>query len=508
LIIRSDPSYAQVFIDGIGRGYTPLILGNLPNGNYSILVRKEGCEDRHIWVRVKENSRLEVSLDLKKVMGQVWVEVKRSPGSPGEAQLALVPEISSEGITMTGPVLSLPVGYRTITVRAFGWETVSRSVLVNSNFPQRLSVELKPAAFILSRIEVSRRRFNPDNSGSLGTTGFGFDVSAPGRGAIRIEDSKGDIVFSKDLGPFRDWSQSVEWRGETLKDGVQGAVLPDGVYTVYVSVESVPWNNSGTVNREESVTVTIDSSLDIFPLALSPGVSGLLFSPTPDVLPKGSFQIDGVLFVGYPWMETTTGDSADPKLAGLPFSAGLRGSVLKNLELAGAFNVIPNPEGTAVIAAAGSVKLALKDMAGAFPLSMAAALSYTWMEEGGVTPFGAGTGVQLALPLSWQPRRVLAMIVSPGILWTGDEGYPSDPVPRALVSGGLLFRQPYFTAGVSVRSEFLFNGPQPGPGLLLAGGELRFFPPPSSFVFTLLGGTWYKDGSWGGYGGAGIGFIY
>jgi hypothetical protein len=130
------------------------------------------------------------------------------------------------------------------------------------------------------------------------------------------------------------------------------------------------------------------------------------------------------------------------------------------------------------------------------------------MEEGSVTPFGAGTGIQIAFPLSWQPLRLLSMIVSPGLLWTGDEGYPSDPVPLALVSGGILLRQPYFSIGISARSEFFFNGPQSGPGLLLAGGELRFFPPPSSFVFTLSGGTWYKDGSWGGYGGAGIGFIY
>jgi hypothetical protein len=82
------------------------------------------------------------------------------------------------------------------------------------------------------------------------------------------------------------------------------------------------------------------------------------------------------------------------------------------------------------------------------------------------------------------------------------------PCPSRSVSGGALFRQPYFTVGISARSEFLFNGTHPGPGLLLTGGELRFFPPPSSFVFTLSGGTWYKDGSWGGYGGAGIGFIY
>jgi hypothetical protein len=502
LVIRSDPSFAEVSIDGIARGYTPLTLGNLVKGDYSIWLRKEGYEDRWIRIKVKENSRTVVSLDMRKVMGQVWVEVKRGSGSPGESLLALKPEISSEGISMTGPMLSLPVGYRTITVRAFGWESVSRSVYVNNIFPQNLLVELKPAAFSLSRVSASRQRFNPDNSGSLGTTEFSFVVSAPGTGKIRIEDKNGDLVFSKDLEPFTDWSQSVLWRGESP----WGAALPNGVYTVYVSAESKPWDNSEPVSREERTTVAIDSSLDIFPLALSSGVSGLLFSPAPDVLPQKAFQIDGVLTFGYPWIESA--DAAEPKLTSLPFSVGIRTSILKNLELAGAFNIIPKSAGTVVIAASGSMKWALKDIAGALPLNIAPILSYTWMEEGSVTPFGAGTGVQLALPLSWQPRRLLSLIVSPGILWTGGEGYPSDIVPRALVSGGILFRQISFTIGVSIRSEFIFNGPRPGPGLLLAGGELRFFPPPSSFVFTLSGGTWYKDGSWGGYGGAGIGFIY
>jgi hypothetical protein len=504
LVIRSDPSHAQVYIDGIERGYTPLTLGNLAKGDYGIRIRKEGYEDRRIRVKVKENSRLTVSLDLDKVMGQVWVEVKRSAGSPGEERLTLKPEISFEGITMTGPMLSLPVGFQTITVQAFGWESVSRTVYINRNFPQSLSVELKPAAFRLSGISVSRQRFNPDNSGSLGTTEFRFDVSAPGRGEIKIEDTNGDSVFSGRLGPFTDWSQSVKWGGETL----WGSALPNGVYTVHISAESAPWDNSEPEIREASAQVIIDGSLDIFPLALSSGVSGLLFSPAPDVLPKGSFQIDGALLFGNPWVENNAGDTAAPKLNSLPFSAGFRTSILKNLELAGALNIIPKADGAADIAAAGSLKWALKDMTSSVPLSMAAALSYTWMEEGSVTPFGTGAGVQIAFPLSWQPLRLLSMTISPGILWTGDEGYPSDPVPRVLVSGGALFRQPYFTAGISARSEFLFNGTHPGPGLLLAGGELRLFPPPSSFVFTLSGGTWYKDGSWGGYGGAGIGFIY
>jgi hypothetical protein len=502
LVIRSDPSFAEVYIDGISRGYTPLALGNLAEGDYSIWLRKEGYEDRRIRVKVKENRRMVVSLDLRKVMGQIWVEVKRSAGSPDGTMLPLKPEISSEGISVTGPLVSLPVGYRTITIRAFGWESVSRSVYVNRNFPANLSVELKPAVFSLSRIRGSRQRFNPDNSGSLGTTEFRFIVSAPGKGSIRIEDKNGDPVFSKDLGPFTNWSQSVLWEGESP----WGATLPNGVYTVYISAESVPWDNSEPVSREEIVTVTIDSSLDIFPLALSSGLSGLLFSPAPDVLPQGAFQIDGVLIFGYPWIESA--GAAEAKLTSLPISMGIRTSILKNLEVAGAVNIIPKPEGTVDIAVSGSVKWALKDITGAIPLTIAPALSYTWMEEGRVTPFGAGTGVQLALPLSWQPYRLLSLIVSPGILWAGDEGYPSDPAPRALVSGGILFRQISFTISISARSEFIFNGPRPGPGLLLAGGELRFFPPPSSFVFTLSGGTWYRDGSWGGYGGAGIGFIY
>jgi hypothetical protein len=48
LVIRSDPSHAQVYIDGIERGYTPLTLGNFAKGDYGIRIRKEGYEDRRI----------------------------------------------------------------------------------------------------------------------------------------------------------------------------------------------------------------------------------------------------------------------------------------------------------------------------------------------------------------------------------------------------------------------------------------------------------------------------
>jgi hypothetical protein len=42
----------------------------------------------------------------------------------------------------------------------------------------------------------------------------------------------------------------------------------------------------------------------------------------------------------------------------------------------------------------------------------------------------------------------------------------------------------------------------------MAAAEIRFFPPPSSMVFSLLGGGWFRDGRCGAYGGIGIGLIY
>jgi hypothetical protein len=42
----------------------------------------------------------------------------------------------------------------------------------------------------------------------------------------------------------------------------------------------------------------------------------------------------------------------------------------------------------------------------------------------------------------------------------------------------------------------------------MTAGELKFFPSPSRFVFSVLGGLWVKQAASGGFGGVGIGMIY
>jgi hypothetical protein len=498
LYIETTPPKARVFIDGIERGLTPLTLGYLTQGEYYVRISKDGFRDRRFTAKVKEGSRLSVSLILEEARGQILLDIKRAPGSPPEGQLPQKPEIITEGQSIGGSLVNLPEGFRTIRVRAFGWEEAVRTVYVIRDITQRLTIELKPSPFRLSRAVVRRPRFNPANSGSLGTTEFAFEVSAPGRGRLEIKDKNGRPVFERDLGPFTTWSQAVSWDGRST----EGLALPEGTYSVRIETESIPWDTAEPVRETAELSAAIDSSIEIYPLSLSAGISGLLFSPAPMAVPPGAFQIDGSLLFGRAPVTLSAWRS-------LPFSAALRFSPIRRLEFVSTLNVNPEFDAETLWGIAGSVKWEALTAREEFPLGLAAGLSYGWARQGALTPFGMGTGVQLFLPLSWRLGSAFSLLFSPAVQWTGDGGYPSEPVPRGVLSGGVMFRRSFITAGISVRSEYVFSSSQPiDPGAIMLGGEVKFFPPPSSFVFTLLGGAWFKDRDWGAFGGLGIGLIY
>jgi hypothetical protein len=498
LYIETTPSRARVYIDGIDRGFTPLTLGSLSPGEYHIRISRDGFRDRRLMARVRNGSRLSVSLILEEVRGQILLDIKRAPGAPPEDKLPQKLDITAEGQSIRGPLISFPEGFRTIRVRAFGWEEAIHTVYVIRDMTQRLTIELKPAPFRLNKATARRLRFNPANSGSLGTTEFDFEVSAPGKGRVQVQDKNGGIVFSQDLRPFTSWSQAVVWDGRSM----DGRVLPEGTYAVWIETESIPWDNSEPVRQKAELSVIIDNSIDIYPVSLSSGISGLLFSPAPDVIPPGAFQIDGSLLFGSapvtrkPWRT-------------IPFAAALRFSPLKQFEVTAALNINPDFDVDTIWGIAGSVKWEAVVPREGFPLGWGAGLSYGWAREGTVTPFGMGTGVQLFLPLSWRLGPAFSLLFSPAVLWTGSQGYPSEPAPRGILSGGVCFHHSFITAGISVRSEFAFSSRRPiDPQTVMLGGELKIFPPPSSFVFTLMGGAWFGNGKTGGFGGAGIGLIY
>ena len=506
LYIRSSPSGARVYIDGINRGRTPLKLENMKPGRYYIRLTRDGYRDRNFRVTLRPGSLLEIGLEMEQARGRVFVNVQAAQGGPKTETLPLIPRYSADGKIIDGPLLSLAAGWRTIKVESFGWEEASASVYVYEDSTRNLEFYLKPAEFRLSSASAGRKRFNPYNSGSLGMTELGFEVSAPGRGNLVIRNRAGEIVFSRELGPFRTWVQSIEWDGRDI----WGNVLADGMYTCIINTQSIPWDNSAPREAGCSLDIQIDSSMEIFPLTISSGKAGLLYAPFPDLLPRNSFQFEGSLLFGFP---PETGDPWNS----LPFAGSFRFSLLKSLEFGMVLNMVPFIDksedtlyGFAASAKWTMINPAESRMGRALNPGLAAGFAYSWNANTAVNPFGSGTGFELFIPFSLNTGP-FSFLLSPSVLWTGVRGFPLDPIPRLILCGGILYKGEVLCSGLSVRSEFIFSGDESAPvkSSMMMGGEIKLFPPPSSnVIFSLMGGIWTKEGAYGGFGGVGIGWLY
>jgi hypothetical protein len=457
-----------------------------------VRAEKDGYMERRFRVTIPSGSLLEVSIALKEAVGQVLIRVNPEPGAP-EA-LPLSPQILADGVVLEGPVLTLREGFSTIRVRAFGWEEVSRTVYIHRNSVQELEFSLKPAPFRVLRVSVRRARFNPSNSGLLGTTALVLEVSAPGRGSFSVLDSSGELVFTRDAGLFTAWNQELPWDGRDFR----GRIVPDGVYSLVLTARSPA---GGEVRA--ALETTVDSSLQIRPLSLFPGKAGLVFAPSPAALPGGSFQIEGGLLFGAP-------PGSERAWTSLPYAGGFRFSPLDRLEIAGAVNVFPAFSGGVHSSITGSAKWVILNPAAGRRFSAAVGAAYTWTDviPVSLSPFGAGAGMEIFLPLSLALGGDFSLLLTPACIWTGDEGFPWDPVPRLLLSGGFVLQKAPFAAGLSVRSEYRLRGDKSEPPPVMTAAELKFFPPPSRFVFSVLGGIWVKNAAPAGFGGLGIGMIY
>ncbi len=240
LVIRTNPSGAKVFIDGVERGVTPVTFENLVSGEHQIMLTREGFRDRRFNITIFNNSRLVVSILMEEERGFALVTVHKAEGAPVNlpfnpqiftsalgANSSAEPKVPALPLSDSGStLLNLPEGQRTITARAFGWEDASITVLVNEQSTAVADIYLQPAVFTLGGASQSRKHFNPKNSSSLGRAEYRFEVSAPGAGTITITDQNGKSVFEKHLPEFDTWVQSVIWDG---KD-VLGNPLPEGVY--------------------------------------------------------------------------------------------------------------------------------------------------------------------------------------------------------------------------------------------------------------------------------------
>jgi hypothetical protein len=498
LLIRTDPTGVRVFINGVDRGLTPVSIDNLSPGEHNVRLVREGYRERRFNITLFENSRLTASIVMEEVRGLALVSINRVEGSP--QTLPFNPQLYSPETTAAVPlshdnrtILNLPAGYHTVRVRAFGWEDATANILIEEHITASVDIFMRPAAFRIANGSQSRRRFNPNNSSNLGITDYRFEVSAHGFGSFTILNRNGSVVFSRQFSQFDTWVQHVTWNGRDS----YGNPLPEGIYTVIIEGSPLEGNYAGQTGSTQILMETeIDYSLNIFPLSLAGGIPGLSFTPVPNVLPAGCYQIEASISYGRFFLQENITDENENTYTGFPFGIGFRLSPINRLETSVVFNMNPRADNTGW-GITGSVKYNILNL----PLALSAGVFYAWAGENGENPLSPGRGIGIHAPLSWN-WQMLSFIFSPGIFWHGPEGI----TPAPLLSAGVLYQGNWLNAGFSMRYEAGFK--EGSGSRFLAGAEGRFFPPPSNFFFSLQAGFWTQGSNTGGHGGLGIGIIY
>ena len=280
LEITSSPKEAEVYLDNRYIGTTPLLLEDLPRGRYKLTIMKRGYYTYNDWISYYE-PYLSFQAELEVITGFLKVV-----STPANAEIS----IGSIGLK-SGITANVPIGRYPATVRSFGYEEYSGSVEIRENELTMLAVKLKEADFSISYFDVNRSSFNPRNPGLLGTIRLSFQVSNYGSGVVVITDPQGKELDRVRLTPFTTWEQEFRWRGRDKT----GKPLTDGEYELRLEARDHRQPEELLV---ETMTVSIDRSLQITLRSLWSGSAGLLYAASPERLPPGSVQMAS-LFIAY-----------------------------------------------------------------------------------------------------------------------------------------------------------------------------------------------------------------
>ncbi len=499
LQVLTDPTYAEVWIDGDYMGLSPYVMPDISVGWHRIIVKKTGYYDSSSWVEFN-GSPLLYQTALTQIVGFLQISA-----TPAGAIMTVDGQLISPGSQQ------IPVGTHEVVVKAFGFTPSTNSVVITEKAVTALTVALEPAPFDVTGLSIPKPLVNPANPGLVGSIAVSFSVTGPGKGEVHVVDAAGGEVFTHVLPDFTTWDQSFSWDVHT----VTGQALGDGVYTMRLIATGAGGNTP--VTRETQFTV--DSSLKIAPRSIWSGSAGLLYAPVTEVLPQGDFQL-AVLAAGIAPPDISSIQA--PLMLGVRFGAATAMEIDASAGLIATSSVLPF---MASVAARWNL-LTPKDGNGpsaAVQVKLSGQLSANLDSVGPLMTdtFANFTGISVELPLA-VTEGAFSGLLSFGL--AGSLWYPylfqSDgvtpqfgPVTWLYLRAGVLLDLGAVSAGISVstRTEQLPGGVAflGSPIPFETGAEIHWLLPGTSAVLSgILAGEYQNSNNYYFMGGGGLGFLY
>ncbi len=493
LKIITHPDDAEVYLNNIYQGKTPLLIENLDPGSYRLMIKRDGYYTKIVWIDYSKDL-LVYETDLEQIVGYLSITT-----IPHDTEIRVGDSLLSEGIHQ------LPIGHYTITVRKFGYEEYSKEIEIRELETINLNIRLKEASFELSKLETSKEVFSPLNPGLLGEIEISFDVTSRGNGKIKIIDESGKTVFTEQIPQFKTWHQSFRWNGRDSK----GKILPEGKYRIIVEGQSSKSGEKKVIERY----VEIDNKVSITYRNVWNGNSGLLYSTTPEVLPLSSVQFSA-LSLGH--MENVSGNL----ISRFPTAISLRAGLGLGFELDLFADFIAGNTGIVPLGGSLSLKKSLLEAGSTLSLSVGSYIkgSYQWGTKTDI--LSNYTGLTTGFPIEISAGS-FKLFYSPEVIVSNDRVEYPGITPSFSVSPlyswfyqrvGLMLDFGYLSTGISL---VLRSSPVAHPDFTLieyplqTGFELNWLVPDTHlFISFALGAEGNSFDSYYVLAGGGLGLIY
>lgn len=205
LVVFSEPSSADVFIDGRYYGRTPITIQRLPAGRRTLTLKLPGYADWSDEVIIEPGEISQISAKLK-LAGTLQVS-----SSPSGAKVYLDGKELGE-TPLSNP--SIPEGTHNLRVELFGYKPWQGIIEILPAQVTNIFASLEPAPIGISEINISPQPYKVKTLFKRDLT-IGFTITRPATVTVEIRDINDRLIATPMVG-FKASTPKLEvkWRGE------------------------------------------------------------------------------------------------------------------------------------------------------------------------------------------------------------------------------------------------------------------------------------------------------
>lgn len=177
VLIESNPTHAQVSINGQLKGETPLVIPRLKNGEYSAKIEKTGYAGREVSWKIENNRPQKIMVDMLSNTGKVKIS-----SVPGDAHISI--DGRPRGITPFAE--SMEEGKHKVTISKQGYSTIEDYIQVKRNAEEEktFTLNLLPGSIEITTTPTGTSVFiNNKPYGNSPITAQGIQ---PGKYTVRV----------------------------------------------------------------------------------------------------------------------------------------------------------------------------------------------------------------------------------------------------------------------------------------------------------------------------------